>query len=94
MGYMRNAAWYTSIDVKMSKGQTCKIAGHTKLPSKSYKNAKATKFLSKSAFYISKGSAYKVLPIYDFWFTFYDRFCSPYPMVDFLGIFSRQNKGL
>ena len=30
------------------------------------KNAKATKFLSKSAFYTTKGSTCKVLPFYDF----------------------------
>ena len=41
-------------------------AGHTKLPSKSYQNAKTTKFLLQSAFYTSKGSTYKVLPFYDF----------------------------
>ena len=32
------------------------------------KNTKATKFLSQSAFYTSKGSTCKVLPFYNFWF--------------------------
>ena len=32
------------------------------------KNAKATKFLSQSAFDTSKGRTCKVLPFYDFWF--------------------------
>ena len=52
-------------------------AGHRKLPSKSYKNAKATKFLLQSAFYTSKGSTCEVLPFYDFRFNFYDKFGRP-----------------
>ena len=56
------------------------------------KNAKATKFLLQSAFYISKGRTCTVLPFYDFWFKFYDKFCSPYPIVDFLHIFNNQNR--
>ena len=60
--------------------------GHTKVPSKSYKNAKAIKFLLHSAFYTSKECTCKVLSFCDFWFKFYDKFCSPYPIVDFLRI--------
>ena len=55
------------------------------------KNSKATKFLLQSAVYTSKGSTCKVLPFYDVWFKFYDRFCRPYPIVDFLRIFNNQN---
>ena len=47
------------------------------------KNAKTTKFLSELAFYTSEGHTCKVLSFYDFWFTFNDKFCSPYPIVDF-----------
>ena len=56
------------------------------------KNTKTTKFLLQSIFYTSKGSTCKVLPFYDFWFTFYYKFCSPYPIVDFLRIFNHQNQ--
>ena len=42
-----------------------KKAGHTKLPSKPYKNAEATKILLQSAFYTSKG---KVLHLQSFTF--------------------------
>ena len=48
-----------------------------------FKNAKTTKFLSELAFYTSEGHTCKVLSFYDFWFTFNDKFCSPYPIVDF-----------
>ena len=44
---------------------------------------KATKFLLQSGFYTSEESTCKVLAFYDFWFKFYDKFCSPYPVVDF-----------
>ena len=54
------------------------------------KNAKATKFLIQSAFYTSKGRTCKVLPFYDFWFKFYNKFCSPYWIVDVLRIFNHQ----
>ena len=56
------------------------------------KNAKATKFLSQSIFYTSKGRTCKVLPFCDFWFKFYDKICSPYPIVDFLHMFNHQNR--
>ena len=42
-----------------------------------------TKFLLQSAFYTSKGSTCEVLPLYDFWFKFYDKFCNPYPITTF-----------
>ena len=42
-------------------------------------NAKSSKFLLQSPFYTSKGSTCKVLAFYDFWFKFYDKFCSLYP---------------
>ena len=51
------------------------------------KNAKTAQFLLQSAFYTSKGRICKVLSFYDFWSKFYDKFCSPYPIVDFLRIF-------
>ena len=76
----------------------CKNAGHTKLPDTQnclqnhIKNGKATKFLLQSAFYTSKGSTCKVLGFSDFWFKFYDKFCSPYPIVDFLRKFNHQNQ--
>ena len=54
---------------------------------KHIENTKATKFLLQSAFYTSKGSTCKVLPLHGFWFKFYDMFCSSYPVVDFLPIF-------
>ena len=57
-----------------------------------FKNAKTTKFLSELVFYTSKGRTCKVLPFYDFWFTFNDKFCSPYPIVDFLRLFNHQNR--
>ena len=57
-----------------------------------FKNAKTTKFLSELAFYTSKGHTCKVLSFYNFWFTFNDKFCSPYPIVDFLRIFNHQNR--
>ena len=66
-------------------------AGHTKLPSNHIKNATATKFLLQSAFYTSEGSTCEVLPFYNFWFKIYDKFCSIYLTVDFLGIFNHQN---
>ena len=58
------------------------------------KNAiyKATKFLFQSVFYTSKGSTCNVLPFYGFWFKFCDKFCSPYPIVNLLRIFDRQNR--
>ena len=48
-----------------------------------FKNTKTTKFPSELAFYTSEGHTCKVLSFYDFWFTFNDKFCSPYPIVDF-----------
>ena len=43
--------------------------------------------------YTSKESTCKVLPFYyDFWFKFYDKFCNPYQIVDFLRIFYHQNR--
>ena len=51
-----------------------------------------TKFLSGLAFYTSKGRTCKVLSFYDFWFTFNDKFCSPYPIVGILRIFNHQNR--
>ena len=60
-----------------------KNAGHTKLTSASFKNAKATKFLLQSAFYAFKARTCKVLPFYNFWFKFYDKLCSSYLIVDF-----------
>ena len=56
------------------------------------KNAKAAKFLLQSAFYTSNENACKVLPFYDFWIKFYDKFCSPYPIVDLLRIFNHKNR--
>ena len=56
------------------------------------KNAKTTKFLPELAFYTSEGHTCKVLSFYDFWFTFNDKFCSPYPLIDFLHIFNHQNR--
>ena len=50
---------------------------------KYFRNAKTTKFLSELDFYTSEGHTWKVLSFYDFWFTFNDKFCSPYPIVDF-----------
>ena len=44
------------------------------------KNAKTTKFLLQSVLYISKRRTCKVLSLYHFWFKFYDKFCSPYPL--------------
>ena len=48
-----------------------------------FKNTKTTKFLLDLALYTSEGYTCKVLSFYDFWFTFNDNFCSPYPIVDF-----------
>ena len=48
-----------------------------------FKNAKTTRFLLELAFYTSEGHTCKVLSFYDFWFTFNDKFCSLYPIVDF-----------
>ena len=59
---------------------------------KYFKNAKTTKFLLELAFYTSKGRTCKVLSFYDLYFTFNDKFCSPYPIVDFLRIFNHQNR--
>ena len=56
------------------------------------KNAKATKFLSQSPFYGSKGRTCKVLSFYDFWFKFSEKFCSPNRIVDFLRIFNHQSR--
>ena len=56
------------------------------------KNAKATKYLSQSAFYTSKGHTCKVLPFYDFWFKFHDKFCIPYPIVEILRVCDHQNR--
>ena len=39
--------------------QDCKNAGHTRFPSKSYKNAKTTKFLVQSALYLRKDATAK-----------------------------------
>ena len=44
------------------------------------------------AFYTSDGHTCQVLSFYDFWFTFNDKFCSPYPIVDFLCIINHQNR--
>ena len=41
------------------------------------KNANATKFLLQSAFYISKGITCKLLPFYNVWIKFYDKFYIP-----------------
>ena len=43
------------------------------------KNAKTTKFLLQLAFYTSIRRSCKVLSFCDFWFEFYDKFCSPLP---------------
>ena len=48
-----------------------------------FKNTKTTKFLLELALYTSEGHTCKVLSFYDFWFTFNDKFCNPYPIVDF-----------
>ena len=48
-----------------------------------FKNTKTTKYLLELAFYTSEGHTCKVLSFYDFWFTFNDKFCRPYPIVDF-----------
>ena len=48
-----------------------------------FKNTKTAKFFSELTFYTSEGHTCKVLSFYDFWFTFNDKFCSPYPIVDF-----------
>ena len=69
---------------KVLDTQNC-LQNHTK-------NTKATKVLLQSAFYTSKGSNCVVLAFYDFWFKFYDKFCSLYPIVDFLRIFNHQNR--
>ena len=45
-----------------------------------FKNAKTTRFLLELAFYTSEGHTCKVLSFYDFW---NDKFCSPYPIIDF-----------
>ena len=57
-----------------------------------FKNAITTKFLSELAFYTSKERTCTFLSFYDFWFTFNNKFCSPYPIVDFLRIFNDQNR--
>ena len=57
-----------------------------------FKNAKTTKFPSELAFRASKGRTCKVLSFYDYWLTFNDKFCSPYPKVDFLRIFNHQHR--
>ena len=55
------------------------------------KNAKGTKFLLKLAFYTSKGCTCKSFTFYYFWFKFYDKLCSPYPVVYyFLSVFNHQ----
>ena len=56
------------------------------------KMLKQPNFFLELAFYTSKGRTCKVLSFYDFWFTFNDKFCSAYPIVDFLRIFNRQNR--
>ena len=67
-------------------------AGLTKSPSNCLKNARTTKWFLELAFYTSEGRTCKVLSFYDFWFTFDDKFCSPYKIVDFLRIFNHQNR--
>ena len=67
-------------------------AGHRKFSSKSHENAKLTKILLQLAFYISKGRTCKVLPFYRFQFKFYDKFCIPFLIVEFLYIFNHQNR--
>ena len=57
-----------------------------------FKNAKTTKLLLELAFHTSEGHTCKVLSFYDFWFMFNDKFCSPYPIVDFLRVFNHQNR--
>ena len=48
-------------------------------------------FMFKILFSI-KGRTCKILAFHDFWFKFYDKFCSPCPIVDFLRIFNHQNR--
>ena len=50
---------------------------------KYFKNAKTSTFLSELTFYTSEGHTCKILSFYDFWFTVNDKFCSPYPIIDF-----------
>ena len=58
--------------------QNFKNAVHTKLPSKSDKKCQSNQILFlQSACYTSEGRTCKVLPFYDFWFKFYDKFCGP-----------------
>ena len=66
-----------NIEPKLQKCWTLKIA--FKIISKMLKQPN----FSELAFYTSEGHTYKVLSFYDFWFTFNDKFCSPYPIVDF-----------
>ena len=51
------------------------------------KNAKTARFFYSEPSALPKEALCNVLPLYDFWFTFYDKFCSPYTIVDFLRIF-------
>ena len=56
------------------------------------KMLKQPNFFFQSAFYTSKGRICKLLSFYNFWFEFYDKFCSHYPTVNFLRIFNHQNR--
>ena len=67
-----------NIAPKLQKCWTHKIA--FKIISKMLKQPN---FFLELAFYTSEGHTCKVLSFYDFWFTFNDKFCSPYPIVDF-----------
>ena len=74
-----------NISPKLQKCWTLKIASKT-----------MSKMLSNQisftvAFYTCKGRTCKVLHFQGFWFMFYDKF---YPIVDFLRIFSLQNREL
>ena len=68
--------------------QNRKKARHTKLPSESYKKCQNNQI----SFTVSLLCTCKILSSYDVWFKFYDKLCSPYPIVDFLLIFNHQNQ--
>ena len=76
-------------------GPKLKNAVRTNLPSKSDKKMpEQPNLILQSASNTSEGRTCKVLLFYDFWFQFYNKFCSPYPIIGFLCIFNHQSGNL
>ena len=88
LGPVSLMSFCTAQNAKMLDTQKC-LQNHVKI-------AKITKFLLHSALYTPKRSTCKVSSFYNFWFKFYDKFCSPgcrpYSIVHFLRISDQLNR--